>query len=241
MATFKEKVTQHADSIFEYINSIIDTRGRSHIQTIMKTWNTRDKKKIATWVAVFAVTLTASTLIDIYLPHTIFINVVKWILFGGAAIYSGFSLAYMLVYAFGQWLTKITGGRWVPLKQQPWASFKARIWVVAALCVAIIGRTITFGNGDTLLWSLVGYSSIILITLVATFLLKTEEEIEAKTFGIRDERTKNYDKAVEEFKQNVQERKDKAREKAENRTKLIDRLLGEKQETTPDEKPNQED
>lgn len=241
MATFKEKATQHADSIFEYINSIIDTRGRSHIQTILKTWNTRDKKKIATWVVIFAVTLTASTLIDIYLPHTISINVVKWILFGGAAIYTGFSLAYMLVYAFGQWLTKITGGRWVPLKQQPWASFKARIWVVAALCVAIMGRTITFGNGDTLLWSLVGYSSIILIALVATFLLKTEEEIEAKTFGIRDERTKNYDKAVEEFKQNVQERKDKAREKAENRTKLIDRLLGENKRQPQTKKPNQED
>ena len=79
------------------------------------------------------------------------------------------------------------------------------------------------------------------MALISTFLLKTEEEIEAKTFGIRDDRTKNYDKAVEEFKQNVQERKDKARAKAEARPKLVDRLLGEKpEEENQTEKPDKE-
>lgn len=241
MSLTKEKFTQTADNTYEYFNAIIDTRGRSHIQTIMRTWNTRDKKKIAVWVTVLLFTLTASTLTDIYLPHTIPLNIAKWVLFGGAAIYTGFSVGYLTVYALGQWLTKVTGGRWIPLKQQPWASFKARLWVVSAVLVAIMARTITFGNGDTLLWSLVGYTSVILMALISTFLLKTEEEIEAKTFGIRDDRTKNYDKAVEEFKQNVQERKDKARAKAEARPKLMDRLLGEKpEEENQTEKPDKE-
>lgn len=200
----------------EYVIQNARDRGRTHIRRIMIAWNTRNKKQIAIWVGTLLFGITTGVLLDIYLSHALWANILRALVSGIPLIYSTATLCYLISYIIGETLTEKTEGEWVPLKERNWASFKARVAVVAATATLLCTMCIFIPEG-THLWSVINSCSLGFTLALCTFLLTTEDEQDAKSFGVRDQRTQEIDAALEEFKENVEKRNAKAKEQAERR------------------------
>lgn len=200
----------------KYIEQNAHDRGRTHIRRIMIAWNTRDKKQIALWVGLLIYGVITGVLFDIFTPNELWVKILGALFSGIPLIYATATLSYLVSYIVGQILVDKTEGEWVPLKEQHWASLKARVAIVAPIATLICVLCIFIPEG-THLWSVMNASALGFTLALCTFLLTTEDEQHAKAFGVRDQRTQEIDAALDEYRENVKKRNEKSKEQAERR------------------------
>ena len=222
------KLAERLQDFGDYLDQNLEDRGRTHLSFIKATRNTKDKKQILTWVTILIAGLIAGVAVDLTLPNILLVTIPKWVLIGAPVMYTGGTLTYLAAYATGQWLTDKTGGQWVPVKMQPWASPRLRLWAVVMFAVLMTVWVFYAAAADNPLWTFNGFLPITFMLTFTSFLLRTEDEKEAESFGIRDDRTREHDEAAKKRAEKIAERKEKAKAKAAKRVSFTDRLLGNK-------------